>query len=597
MAAGGLRNEDFRKLLATPRPGAGGGAGSGGGAEGEKQKKAKKPGRNYRPGGKPGAKEGEEDEGPKYRDRAAERRKGMSTEFEGVPDDLVGLLEGKGDLRNVSYEDSKYLGGDVAHTHLVKGLDFALLHKVRAEQEAAKRSGGAGGESDEEEAPQLAKPVPLPSAPAVQPSTFTTPLGRAVFNFFFDPKQRGGGVPVHELFLPKRTAFVYELEDPDAPDVPTTLRRSKEDCPKVKEMATGGLDHSVLERIAKIMSYMTVAGGGRKKLKRREREALLQQHGIALAGQLKSQAAEGPASRGAAGTNGSSAPASQEGNAAGAAAAAEGGPPPPPPEDDDDIFGDVGTDYEPTIKDKERMQQKAAAAAEAGRRGGYFGGGEDLHADLPPLPKDDDRVPPPPPPPEEGEIMGPDAGPARPPAGYDAAAAYGAYPEPDAAAAEEAVAEAVRQEKAKEKRRAAELLASAGGDDAYAECYPSYYDYGTMMEDSDEEGGAPLQQQALTRRDFASEADWQEYQATGMAPRQLEGRAKVRQQQKDASKEKSKIATQLGKIQKIMEEKGYDHTAAFTKPRRERGEGGEGGGGGGGEGAAPAGGFTKKRRI
>lgn len=35
------------------------------------------------------------------------------------------------------------------------------------------------------------------------------------------------------------------------------------------------------------------------------------------------------------------------------------------------------------------------------------------------------------------------------------------------------------------------------------------------------------QQQALTRRDFANEGDWQEYQATGMAPRQLEGRAKV----------------------------------------------------------------------
>lgn len=144
MAGGGLRNEDFRKLLATPRPGAGGGGGGGG--EGDKQKKAKKPGRNYRPGGKPGAKEDEEDEGPKYRcagggdcsstwqgsctacavafptfcgsqlsqqpgaqpanprgtppplhhrDRAAERRKGLSTEFEGVPDDLVGLLEGK----------------------------------------------------------------------------------------------------------------------------------------------------------------------------------------------------------------------------------------------------------------------------------------------------------------------------------------------------------------------------------------------------------------------------------------------------------------------------------------------------------------------
>ena len=34
-------------------------------------------------------------------------------------------------------EQSKYLGGDVEHTHLVKGLDFALLKKVRAEQEAA----------------------------------------------------------------------------------------------------------------------------------------------------------------------------------------------------------------------------------------------------------------------------------------------------------------------------------------------------------------------------------------------------------------------------------------------------------------------------
>lgn len=50
----------------------------------------------------------------------------------------------------------------------------------------------------------------------------------------------------------------------------------------------------------------------------------------------------------------------------------------------------------------------------------------------------------------------------------------------------------------------------------------------------------------------------------------------------------------LLQIQKIMEEKGFDHAAAFTKPRRERGEGGEGGGG---EAAGPAGAFTKKRRI
>ena len=27
-------------------------------------------------------------------------------------------------------EESKFLGGDVEHTHLVKGLDYALLQKV-----------------------------------------------------------------------------------------------------------------------------------------------------------------------------------------------------------------------------------------------------------------------------------------------------------------------------------------------------------------------------------------------------------------------------------------------------------------------------------
>ena len=34
-------------------------------------------------------------------------------------------------LDNISIEESKFLGGDLEHTHLVKGLDFALLQKVR----------------------------------------------------------------------------------------------------------------------------------------------------------------------------------------------------------------------------------------------------------------------------------------------------------------------------------------------------------------------------------------------------------------------------------------------------------------------------------
>ncbi len=35
----------------------------------------------------------------------------------------------------MTYDQSKYLGGDMEHTHLVKGLDYALLNKQRTEME------------------------------------------------------------------------------------------------------------------------------------------------------------------------------------------------------------------------------------------------------------------------------------------------------------------------------------------------------------------------------------------------------------------------------------------------------------------------------
>lgn len=41
--------------------------------------------------------------------------------------------------RQRAIEQSKYLGGDMEHTHLVKGLDFALLNRIRSELEKEKR--------------------------------------------------------------------------------------------------------------------------------------------------------------------------------------------------------------------------------------------------------------------------------------------------------------------------------------------------------------------------------------------------------------------------------------------------------------------------
>lgn len=53
-------------------------------------------------------------------------------------------------MASMDAETSKYLGGDVEHTHLVKGLDYALLVKIREEEKERVRHvlevGGAGDE-------------------------------------------------------------------------------------------------------------------------------------------------------------------------------------------------------------------------------------------------------------------------------------------------------------------------------------------------------------------------------------------------------------------------------------------------------------------
>ncbi|CDJ68477.1 hypothetical protein, conserved [Eimeria necatrix] len=67
-----------------------------------------------------------DNKGNAYRDRAEERRKQKESFYAHVADELA-------ELKERTVEESKFLGGDVDHTHLVKGLDVVLLNKVRAE--------------------------------------------------------------------------------------------------------------------------------------------------------------------------------------------------------------------------------------------------------------------------------------------------------------------------------------------------------------------------------------------------------------------------------------------------------------------------------
>src|SRR5690242_7733737 len=72
------------------------------------------------------------------------------------------------------------------------------------------------------------------SAHAVQDMHFHTPMARILYSILFDPPVKRS---VAEMFQPRRMAFVYELDEQDhSTDMPTTLRRSKEDCPAVSSL-------------------------------------------------------------------------------------------------------------------------------------------------------------------------------------------------------------------------------------------------------------------------------------------------------------------------------------------------------------------------
>ncbi|GAO46421.1 hypothetical protein SAICODRAFT_4784 [Saitoella complicata NRRL Y-17804] len=161
-----MNQQDFRKLLATPRPGSGGSANSRSGfalpGRGKPAGALGMTPRNVKPTNvfakpkSPGKEKKEKSILPEgYVDRAKLRQQQADKEEEKLKDV---------DART-AYEQSKLLGGDLEHTHLVKGLDFALLKKVKQGEdlsgEKPREEGPKGGvEEDLEAAFQTAKAEP-----------------------------------------------------------------------------------------------------------------------------------------------------------------------------------------------------------------------------------------------------------------------------------------------------------------------------------------------------------------------------------------------------------------------------------------------------
>lgn len=497
MADGGgkqpLTNEDFRKILFTPRPGSKPDLGQQAKEQRKEQIKAKPRPKPKQQAGGAGKADGgsDDDKGPGYRDRASERRKGLGIEHPddidaaGFPGSTFASAATATDLSRLSYEETKYLGGDIDHTHLVKGLDFALLSKVRSKQTQQEQQGGG------------------------QPVAFTGPLGRAVYNVLFRSQQHQAvHEDISERFLPRRTAFVFDIEEQgmkDVFEVPTTLLRAKEDCPAPPKVLEASSDALVLDRLGKIMAYMAMGSGGSKQKLKKE----LKQELLAEAGFIQPMLSK---------TRSDVVGIEEKRDTIKQVAK--------PVDEEEDIFADAGTDYVAERKKKnykediEEEWKTKNKAEEIKKRVKYFGADDPSAL-------------------EGGELPSI----AQPMQGSTAD-----VDEPG--------------EKKKEKSREArhrEMLASVGAveDDGYAECYPSYYDAAGAVYDSEDDDGTGIAKAKDNdeEREGREEKEGKNFKDKGLAARKEAARL--------AMKEKQREEAELNKLQKVFEEKGYGNAGAF----------------------------------
>lgn len=206
----------------------------------------------------------------KYRDRARERREGANPDYQSedplsstagyravAPDAKSGL--DAAERRRQMIQESKFLGGDMEHTHLVKGLDYALLQKVRSEiitkekEDEELEETLEGGHTDE------------PQEDEIQ---FKTVLGRNIYRQVFRPRT----MERNDLFLPNRMAYVIELDDEFAEsDIPTTLIRSKKDCPNFESHTMLTTNDIVINKLTQILSYLRQGLHNRKGRKNKDK--------------------------------------------------------------------------------------------------------------------------------------------------------------------------------------------------------------------------------------------------------------------------------------------------------------------------------------
>uniref|UniRef100_A0A7N8XX91 IK cytokine n=1 Tax=Mastacembelus armatus TaxID=205130 RepID=A0A7N8XX91_9TELE len=271
-----LTNDDFRKLLMTPRAATKPNSGHDDGFfhnyynEDEDPAARRRKKKSYYAKLRQQEMERERELAEKYRDRARERRDGVNKDYEET--ELISTTanyravgptaeadKSAAEKRRQLIQESKFLGGDMEHTHLVKGLDFALLQKVRAEITSKEKE-------EEDMMEKVQKEAKYGSGNYF--SKYSP--GRNIYRVVF----KSGLAERNELFLPGRMAYVVDLDDEFTDtDIPTTLIRSKADCPSMEAQTTLTTNDIVISKLTQILSYLR-QGTRHKKIKKKDKGKL-----------------------------------------------------------------------------------------------------------------------------------------------------------------------------------------------------------------------------------------------------------------------------------------------------------------------------------
>ncbi|KAM7537619.1 hypothetical protein Aperf_G00000063681 [Anoplocephala perfoliata] len=240
---------------------------------------------------------------PKYRDRARERREGkISSNMESldanVPEDAAEGGEDREDdpdrlIRTADYravapttgaahaaermraiEESKYLGGDMENTHLVKGLDYALLKKMRRQIRSMELQ--ADQELDKELEKPLGDDIIRREGTLETGLHLKTRMAEKIIETLF--KSNKGKVERNEYFQPGRMAYRVELEDEMAEfEVPATVIRSKADCPLLDQSVSTSSDLTtddiIINKLTQIFAYTRAGRRQAKKAKLAKQKA------------------------------------------------------------------------------------------------------------------------------------------------------------------------------------------------------------------------------------------------------------------------------------------------------------------------------------